>query len=156
MSTAFSRLAQALAGLRQPAAIEKFLNELLTPGELHDIGLRWELVELLVDGVSQRQVASRLGISLCKITRGAKILKKRNGGVAAFFAARPAKAAPARKDAKPSAQKKPATKVPAEKKSAARKPAAKKPAEPVKKTAKKVGGKHGTRVAGKSKNQVRR
>ncbi len=82
MSKAFMRLTEAVASLRQPARIEAFLKELLTPGELHDFALRWELVELLAAGVSQRQIATKLGISLCKITRGAKILKKRNGVVA--------------------------------------------------------------------------
>ena len=55
---------------------------MLTPTELHDLVLRWELLELLEQGVSQRKVATKLGISLCKITRGAKILK-RSGSVAA-------------------------------------------------------------------------
>jgi TrpR family trp operon transcriptional repressor len=32
-------------------------------------------MERLDDGMSQRDVAEALGISLCKITRGAKILK---------------------------------------------------------------------------------
>jgi len=58
---------------------------MLTPREYHDFMLRWELLTLLADGVSQRNIAERLGISLCKITRGAKILKKKNGIVAKFL-----------------------------------------------------------------------
>ena len=147
MSTAFSRLAQALASRKTPAAIERFLLELLTPGEVHDLQLRWELVELLVEGVSQRQIASRLGISLCKITRGAKILKKRNGAVVGLFSGKntvtPAKP--------PSAGKSGARKA-EPKKSVAKKPVAKKPVT----SGKKVVAQHGTRIAGKSKNQVRR
>ena len=163
--SAFVRLAQALAALKQPAAIEKLLLEIMTPGEVHDLGLRWELVELLVEGVSQRQIASRLGISLCKITRGAKILKKKNGAVAGVFAqkapaAQAAKSAVKNAAAKPAAKatpapaKKPAAK-PAEMADPAKKAAAKK-AAPAKKPARKVEEKHGTRVARKSKNQVRR
>jgi TrpR family trp operon transcriptional repressor len=53
----------------------QFLQEILTPAELHDLALRWELMNKLSQGDSQRQIASELGISLCKITRGAKILK---------------------------------------------------------------------------------
>ena len=82
MSASIGRLAAAIGLLRKTEEIERFLQELLTPGEVHDLALRWELVELLSAGVSQRQIAARLGISLCKITRGAKILKKRNGAVA--------------------------------------------------------------------------
>jgi TrpR family trp operon transcriptional repressor len=55
--------------------MERFLGEVLTPAELRDLGLRWELMVKLSKGLSQRQIASDLGISLCKITRGAKILK---------------------------------------------------------------------------------
>lgn len=56
--------------------MELFLQEILTPAELHDLSLRWELMRLLKQKVPQRQIAKNLGISLCKITRGAKILKK--------------------------------------------------------------------------------
>ena len=159
MSTAFARLARTLADLEQPAAIERFLLEVMTPGEVHDLGLRWELVELLVEGVSQRQIASRLGISLCKITRGAKILKKKNGVVSGVFAKKPpaAKKTPAAKTApksvKTAAAKPVRTDAPKSAKAGAAKAGA--PA-PAKKPVKKVVEKHGTRVPGKSKNQVRR
>ena len=83
------RLEAAVAALESPAQAGQFLRELLTPGELHDLALRWELVELLAAGVPQRQIAAKLGVSLCKITRGAKILKKRRGVVAALVAPKP-------------------------------------------------------------------
>ncbi len=123
MSRPFTRLAENIAALRQPAQIEAFLKELLTPGELHDFALRWELVELLAAGVSQRQIATRLGVSLCKITRGAKILKKRNGVVAGLVGRKPEKKKPLPVKS-PTAQKSP----------------------PVQKVVKK----HGTRVTRKS------
>lgn len=70
-----SRLAAAIASLSTPTDVEEFLAEILTPVELRKLISRWELLELLEKGVSQRQIAARLGLSLCKITRGAKILK---------------------------------------------------------------------------------
>ena len=82
MNEALARFAAAAASVTDRAEMETFLAELLTPNELHDLVLRWELLELLEEGVSQRQVAAALGISLCKITRGAKILK-RPGSIAA-------------------------------------------------------------------------
>ena len=82
MNEALVRFAEAVALVTDPRELEAFLSELLTPTELHDLVLRWELLELLEQGVSQRKVAAKLGISLCKITRGAKILK-RSGSVAA-------------------------------------------------------------------------
>jgi len=74
---AFGRLAGALASLDRPDDVAAFLGCILTPTELHDLVLRWELVEQLARGVSQRRIAADLGVSLCKITRGAKILKER-------------------------------------------------------------------------------
>ena len=80
MSGKPGRLAEAVATLERPAQVEQFLRELLTPGELHDLALRWELVELLAAGGPQRQIAARLR---------AKILKKRRGVVAALVAPKP-------------------------------------------------------------------
>ena len=82
MNRALARFAGAAARISDPQELEVFLSELLTPAELHDLVLRWELLELLAGGASQRKVAAALGVSLCKITRGAKILK-RPGSVAA-------------------------------------------------------------------------
>lgn len=100
MTPSIGRFAAALGSLSPAAKVEALLREILTPGEFHDLALRWELVELLAAGVSQRQIAARLGVSLCKITRGAKILKIRNGVVASLVtkkaAARPVKKQPVR------------------------------------------------------------
>ena len=78
-------LAAALAALKTPAAAERFLKEMLTPREHHDLVLRWELLSLLAEGVPQRRIADALGVSLCKITRGAKILKDKKSLVAKFL-----------------------------------------------------------------------
>lgn len=83
-ATAFDRLAASVASLRNAAEVETFLDELLTPAEIHDLALRWQLLELLGQGVPQREIAHRLGISLCKITRGSRILKN-PGSVARRF-----------------------------------------------------------------------
>ena len=56
--------------------IESFLRCLLTPAETADIAARWALVKDLKAGVPQREIAKNLGISLCKITRGSRELKK--------------------------------------------------------------------------------
>jgi TrpR family trp operon transcriptional repressor len=69
-------LAAVLARIDDPAVIGEFLMELFTPAEQKDIASRWELVKRLEQGVSQRKIASDLGLSLCKITRGSRELKK--------------------------------------------------------------------------------
>ncbi len=65
-----------LCSISDPDQMQEFLTEILTPSERRDLVLRWELMRRLKKGVSQRQIAVELGISLCKITRGAKILKQ--------------------------------------------------------------------------------
>jgi len=66
----------ALSLCEQPEVILEFLEGILTPHELKDVGTRWKLVQMMLQGVSQREVSRRLHLSLCKITRGAKQLKK--------------------------------------------------------------------------------
>ena len=58
--------------------MRRFFNEMFTPAEIQDVALRWRLMKLLHEGNTQRDIARRLGISLCKITRGSKVLKARN------------------------------------------------------------------------------
>lgn len=53
-----------------------FIEEILTPKEIQDLSLRWTLLQELERGKTQRNIAAQYGISLCKITRGSKILKK--------------------------------------------------------------------------------
>ena len=56
--------------------MQKLFEELFTMKEKYDLALRWRLMKELHDGKSQREIAHDLGISLCKITRGSKILKQ--------------------------------------------------------------------------------
>lgn len=58
--------------------MRKLLEEMLTPKELKDLHLRWSLMKDLYRGKPQREIAATYGISLCKITRGSKILKQQD------------------------------------------------------------------------------
>ena len=68
-------ISRILADITSSDDIEKFLYEILTDNERRDLSLRWELMKKLYNGIPQRSIAAELGISLCKITRGSKILK---------------------------------------------------------------------------------
>lgn len=57
------------------AEINTFLNEMLTSAEINTLSKRWRILKLLSAGITQREIAKELGVSLCKVTRGAKILK---------------------------------------------------------------------------------
>ncbi len=61
--------------------LDSLFEDLFTPGELADLSLRWKLLKELDQGMTQRKIAEKYGISLCKITRGSKILKNKNSMV---------------------------------------------------------------------------
>lgn len=61
--------------LNNKEEVEQFLNELLTQSELNDIEQRWNILKKLTNRESQRKISKNLSVSLCKITRGSKILK---------------------------------------------------------------------------------
>lgn len=71
-------ISNLLANTDDSQRIYSFLNALLTPNEVEEISKRWALLKLLDLGMSQRSIASELGISLCKITRGSKELQKKD------------------------------------------------------------------------------
>jgi TrpR family trp operon transcriptional repressor len=60
----------------EPELTVRFIRDLFTAKEKDDIAKRWALVKKLEEGMSQRKIAGLLGISLCKITRGSRELKK--------------------------------------------------------------------------------
>ena len=74
---ALDQIAGMLARIEDRKLIGEFLICILTKYEIKEIAGRWELVKLLYNGMSQRKIAEQLGMSLCKITRGSKELKKR-------------------------------------------------------------------------------
>ena len=73
-----SALATALVSIESAEEMKRFLRELLTNDELRDVTLRWQLLVLLTQGLTQRKIADELQISLCKITRGSRILKNQD------------------------------------------------------------------------------
>ena len=83
--TPLNELARALASADDPELIKGFLKSLLTENEVTDISSRWTLVRLLDQGMSQRTISRELGLSLCKITRGSRELKKDNSPFASMI-----------------------------------------------------------------------
>lgn len=82
-------LSAVLARLRDPELVERFLRAILTPAEAADLGSRWELVQRLEAGESQRAISAELGLSLCKITRGSRELKKPGSALREVLRRRP-------------------------------------------------------------------
>jgi len=73
-----TELARVLTEIDDRRLMRRFINEIFTPAEIQDMALRWRLMNMLHEGTPQRTIAKRLGISLCKITRGSRVLKSRN------------------------------------------------------------------------------
>jgi TrpR family trp operon transcriptional repressor len=71
-------ISRILAELDDARSIEKFLLSILTENEIKNLASRWEIVKRIDQGISQRKIASDLGLSLCKITRGSRVLKESN------------------------------------------------------------------------------
>ena len=69
-------LEKVFAEIKDCHEMASFFGEIFTPKELKDLELRWELLKELHAGQTQRSIAARHKISLCKITRGSKVLKK--------------------------------------------------------------------------------
>lgn len=68
-------LSHIISKLKDDKEICQLLNELLSESELDVLSKRWRIVKMLKGGYTQREIAKALKVSLCKVTRGAKILK---------------------------------------------------------------------------------
>ena len=62
-----------------------FFKELLTESEIETLSKRWRILELLKQGYTQREIAKELKVSLCKVTRGAKVLKDKKSILAKYL-----------------------------------------------------------------------
>ena len=63
----------------------KLFQEIFTPDEISVISKRWQILSMLSEGKTQREIAKKLNVSLCKITRGSKILKNKKSVVYRYF-----------------------------------------------------------------------
>ncbi|MCL2067007.1 MAG: trp operon repressor [Treponema sp.] len=71
-----AELAEVITQAGDPVLVKDFFHCLLTPAETVDIAARWALVKALDQKIPQREIAQQLGLSLCKITRGSRELRK--------------------------------------------------------------------------------
>ena len=78
-------ISKVLSKLNSDKEVFEFLNEVLTKSELETLSKRWRILKMLKNSSTQREIASELKVSLCKVTRGAKILKNQNAIVKKFL-----------------------------------------------------------------------
>ncbi len=74
-TTDLSEIADLIQKLSSKDEVIDFLKIIMTKNELEVLSKRWRIIQLLIQGKTQRDISSALGVSLCKITKGAKVLK---------------------------------------------------------------------------------
>ena len=78
-------ISKILKNINTAEEVQNFLLELLTESELGTLSKRWRIVKMLIEGRTQRDIAKALNVSLCKVTRGAKILKNKNSVIKKYL-----------------------------------------------------------------------
>ena len=81
-----AHLLHALCAIQDPAEMRRVLSDLLTRSEAAALQKRWAILCLLREGVSQREIARRIGGSLCNVTRGARLMRNPACASAALMA----------------------------------------------------------------------
>ena len=61
--------------IKKETDINRLLEDILTPQEIETLYERFQIIKLLKQWLSQRQVAEKLNLSTTTVNRGAKILK---------------------------------------------------------------------------------
>jgi TrpR family transcriptional regulator, trp operon repressor len=71
-------IAGVFARIGDVETMADFMDEILTEAERKKLDLRWQVLKEIHNGTPQREIASRYKMSLCKISRGSRIIKKRS------------------------------------------------------------------------------
>jgi TrpR-related protein YerC/YecD len=77
---ALDDLIAALLALRTPDELQRFLRDLCTRAELEALAHRWQIVQLLDQGLPYLEVAERAHASTATVTRVAQWLNHGTGG----------------------------------------------------------------------------
>ena len=80
MDNSWGLLCDAIIALETKDECVRFLKDLLTPQEMATIANRWMTARLLDEGLTQREVVTRLGVSLATVSRVNRALKFGEGG----------------------------------------------------------------------------
>lgn len=80
-----------IAGLRTPLEVQAFLRDLCTRAELDAMAHRWQVAQLLEEGLPYLEVAQKAHASTTTVTRVAQWLRNGEGGYRLALSRRTAK-----------------------------------------------------------------
>lgn len=67
-----AELIKLLLSIKTEDQMENLLLGILTPKELLEIPARLQIVKMLKKGISQQEIAQKLGVGIATVTRGSK------------------------------------------------------------------------------------
>jgi Trp operon repressor len=74
------KVVAAFLAVESPAECAALLNAMLTPQELEQVPVRWELLNMLLrETMSQRKLASRAGVAPATAARAHKVFQSHEG-----------------------------------------------------------------------------
>lgn len=74
----FEKLIEKLA--KHKTLLHEFLFDILSPTEYKSLAVRWQIVKLLKQGVTHREIAKQLRVSVATVNRGSRELANKKGG----------------------------------------------------------------------------
>jgi TrpR family transcriptional regulator, trp operon repressor len=75
-SSYLNQLLEVILAQKNEAELKAFLQAILTPKELDEICKRLQIIKLMKQGVTQREISAKLKVGVATITRGSHELKK--------------------------------------------------------------------------------
>jgi len=81
----YKDLYQLMVAISSEREAKKLLEDILTPQELDSLAERWQIVQELEKGISQRDISKKLGVSISKVTRGSRVMQYGTGAFKQFL-----------------------------------------------------------------------
>lgn len=78
-------ISKLIKNMKSAEEVQNFMLEILTESEVATLSKRWRILKMLMQNETQRDIAKELKVSLCKVTRGSKILKNKDSIVKKYF-----------------------------------------------------------------------
>ncbi len=85
MNSNIEEITNFILKLNSQEEAQAFLKEMLSEAEMSALSKRWRILSMLAEGRTQRDIVKELKVSLCKVTRGSKLLKDKNSVITKYF-----------------------------------------------------------------------